>query len=108
MRKKREAIRVTLPISSVHSQLVSLVRGAPMNADLLAPLALPTQIEDDGLEILMQRRLGNRVRGLRIVRLPAGLIIQGRATTYHAKQLATHAAMELAEEPILSNDIEVL
>ena len=76
-----------------------------MNA---AMLMLPAQTEDDCLETLMQRRLGNRIRDLRILRLPEGLIIQGRAATYHAKQLATHAAMEFAETPILANDIEVM
>ena len=75
-----------------------------MDAEILL---FPTQTEDDGLETLMQRRLGSRVRGLRVLRLPAGLIIQGRAATYHVKQLATHAAMEYADEPILANDIEV-
>lgn len=76
-----------------------------MNADTLT---LPTQTADDCLEALMQRRLGNRIRDLRVLRLPTGLIIQGRATTYHVKQLATHAAMEFADAPIAANDIEVL
>lgn len=76
-----------------------------MNAEMLM---LPAQTEDDLLEALMQRRLGNRIRDLRILRLPEGLIIQGRAATYHVKQLATHAAMEFAGEPILANDIEVM
>ena len=76
-----------------------------MNADTLT---LSTEAVDDCLEVLMQRRLGNRVRDLRVLRLPAGLIIQGRTTTYYAKQLATHAAMEFADEPIAANEIEVL
>jgi hypothetical protein len=59
------------------------------------------------LESLLQGRLGSRVRDLRIQCLPAGLVIQGRAATYHAKQLAQHAAMELVDLPILANDIEV-
>lgn len=71
-------------------------------------LMLPTQTDEDCLEALMQRRLGNRIRELRVLRLPAGLIIQGRATTYHVKQLATHAAMEFADLPIVANDIEVM
>ena len=75
-----------------------------MNAEML----LPVRTDEDCLEALMQRRLGNRIRDLRILRLPAGLIIQGRATTYHAKQLATHAAMEFADAPILANDVEVM
>ena len=76
-----------------------------MNAEMLV---LPAQADDDCLEALMQRRLGNRIRDLRILRLPEGLIIQGRAATYHVKQLATHAAMDFADAPILANDIEVL
>jgi len=63
--------------------------------------------QDERLESLMQRRLGNRIRDLRILVRPRGLILQGRAPTYHAKQLAQHAAMELAGMPILANDIEV-
>lgn len=62
---------------------------------------------DERLEVLLQRRLGSRVRDLRVVVRPTGLILQGWAATYHAKQLAQHAAMELASLPILANDIEV-
>jgi hypothetical protein len=63
--------------------------------------------EEERLESLMQRRLGNRIRGLRVYLQPRGVILLGRTATYHAKQLAQHAAMELANMPILSNDIEV-
>ncbi len=56
---------------------------------------------------MMQGRLGNRIRDLRVVQGPNGLVIQGRTTTYYAKQLAQHAAMELGNQPILANDIEV-
>ncbi len=59
------------------------------------------------LELQVQRRLGSRVRDLRVIVRHDGVILQGRATTYHAKQLAQHAAMELADLPILANDIEV-
>lgn len=61
----------------------------------------------ESLEALMQRRLGGRVRDLRVSVRDKGLILQGRASTYHAKQLAQHAASELAGLPILANDIEV-
>jgi hypothetical protein len=62
---------------------------------------------EERIEALMQRRLGNRIRALRIRIEPQGIVIQGRSATYHGKQLAQHAAMELAELPILANDIEV-
>lgn len=59
------------------------------------------------IEALVQRRVGNRIRDLRVVVRPDGVILQGRSATYHAKQVAQHAVMELAGAPILANDIEV-
>ncbi len=68
----------------------------------------PRILRNENLENLMQRRLGNRIRDLRVLVLPKGLILQGRTNTYHAKQLAQHAAMDLGELPIAANDIEVV
>ena len=76
-----------------------------MSANVLATSVLS---EEERLESLLVRRLGNRVRDLRVLLLPDGLILQGRTATYHAKQLAQHAAMELATLPILANEIQVL
>ena len=64
--------------------------------------------EAERLESMLLRRLGNRVRDLRVILLPDGLILQGRTATYHAKQIAQHAAMEVADMPILANEIVVL
>lgn len=75
-----------------------------MSTNVIGGAVLPHQ---EHLESLVQRRLGGRVKDLRIVVRSNGLILQGRATTYHAKQLAQHVAMELAPLPILANDIEV-
>jgi hypothetical protein len=77
--------------------------GAAMDVDIFAVHVT----KEEHLESLLQCRLGNLVRDLRVQLSPAGLIIQGRAATYHAKQLAQHAAMELADVPIAANDIEV-
>jgi hypothetical protein len=71
-------------------------------------LATKTLSEEERLEGMLLRRIGNRVRDLRVVLLADGLILQGRTATYHAKQLAQHAAMELAGMPIVANEIEVL
>jgi hypothetical protein len=76
-----------------------------MTTDTLSPV-LPT--EEERLETMLIRRLGNRIRDLRVILLQDGMILQGRTATYHAKQLAQHAAMEMADCPILANDIEVL
>jgi len=70
-------------------------------------IAEPIQLREECLESLIEHRLGNRVRDLRVLVRPTGLVLQGRAATYHAKQLAQHAAMDLATLPILSNEIEV-
>ncbi|SRR5579871_4866837 len=79
-------------------------REPAMNASGIAEKACSLA---EHLELLVQRRLGSRVRDLRVVLRQDGVILQGRAGTYHAKQLAQHAAMELSALPILANDIEV-
>ena len=71
-------------------------------------LASSVLSEEDLLESLLLRRLGNRIRDLRIIRLPEGLILQGRTATYYAKQVAQQVAMEVADLPILANEIVVL
>jgi hypothetical protein len=63
--------------------------------------------EKDRLEGLLTRRLGSRIRELRLVFQQSGLILRGRSETYHAKQIAQHAIMELSAVPILANEIEV-
>jgi hypothetical protein len=71
-------------------------------------LAMTVLSEEERLESLLIRRLGSRVRDLRVIMLSDGLILQGRTSTYHAKQLAQHTVMEVASTPILANEIEVL
>ncbi len=75
-----------------------------MSTNVLATNVLS---EEERLESMLLRRLGNRIRDLRVVVLPNGLILQGRTGTYHAKQIAQHAAMEVADLPIVANEIEV-
>jgi hypothetical protein len=70
-------------------------------------LATNVLSEEERLETMLLRRLGNRIRDLRVVVLPNGLILQGRTGTYHAKQIAQHVAMEMATLPIVANEIEV-
>jgi hypothetical protein len=59
------------------------------------------------LEAHVQCRLSGRVRDLHVVLRDQGLILQGHALTYYAKQLAQHAVMEASDLPILANEIEV-
>src|SRR5262249_5000868 len=76
---------------------------SPMSSQVIAePL-----VQNEYLELQVQRRLGSRVRDLRIVQRSGGVVLLGRASTYHAKQLAQHAAMEILRVPIVANEIEV-
>lgn len=59
------------------------------------------------LEELVQARLSGQVRDLRIRVRDQGLILQGRARTYYAKQIAQHTAMRASALPIVANEIEV-
>jgi len=79
-----------------------------MNSQVLEKeTALSRQDEIDRLERRARRRLGSRVRDFRLLLQDTGLILQGIAFTYHAKQLAQHAIMEESRLPILANEIEV-
>lgn len=59
------------------------------------------------LELHVQSRLGGRVRDLRVLVRDGGVVLEGHAQTYHAKQLAQHAVMELLNARTLVNNIEV-
>jgi hypothetical protein len=61
----------------------------------------------DEIETRVQGRLGGQLRDFRVQPQGAGLILQGHARTYYAKQLAQHAVMEACGLPILANEIEV-
>jgi hypothetical protein len=77
-----------------------LAEGAPETSQRFA-------CEQERLEAQVLRRVGGRVRDLRVLVRHNGVILNGRCATYHAKQIAQHTAMELTGLPILANDIEV-
>lgn len=68
-----------------------------------------TATQANQLEALIQQHLLGRVRvrQLRVIVQEQGLVLQGSVSTYYAKQLAQHAAMEVSGLPILANEIEV-
>jgi hypothetical protein len=59
------------------------------------------------IERSVRSRTTGMVRGLQVELVDGHLIISGRASTYYAKQLATHAAFDVAKDVALTNDIEV-
>ena len=55
----------------------------------------------------IQRWLGGRVRDFQVYGSEGGVVLRGRATTYHAKQLAQQAVIEAISSPIRANEILV-
>lgn len=71
---------------------------------------MPLVIETDAdlaVEQHIQERVGGRVRNLRVVRRAGQLILEGSSHSFYAKQLATHAVLELGTAEELVNDIVV-
>jgi hypothetical protein len=55
----------------------------------------------------VRRQLNGRLLDFRLEVGDAGVVLHGRAGTYHARQLAQHAIMAASELPIVRNAIEV-
>jgi hypothetical protein len=55
----------------------------------------------------IQCRLGGRVRDFQVFLREQGVVLRGRALSYHAKQLAQQAVMETVSLPIRANEIVV-
>lgn len=71
-----------------------------------APLS-SRQTLSEHIERLVRQRTSGLIRDLKIDVLPGEILLTGRASTYYAKQLATHAALDACEHLTLTNDIEV-
>lgn len=61
----------------------------------------------DRVESAVRHRTTGVIRGLRVEMIMGELVLSGRAPTYYAKQLATHAALEMCDNLSLDNQIEV-
>lgn len=59
------------------------------------------------LEQRVQERVGGRIRNLRVFRRAGQLVLEGYSRSFHAKQLATHAVLELGSGDELQNRIIV-
>ena len=65
--------------------------------DNVGPPPADAQSVLDGLETHLQGQLSGRVRGMRVLMRDNGLVIEGRARSYHAKQLAQHLLMRATD-----------
>ena len=61
----------------------------------------------DTIERVVRSRTNGMIRGLHVSMVNGEIVISGRASTYYAKQLATHAVRDTDKDVILTNDIEV-
>ena len=61
----------------------------------------------DRIERIIRWRTAGRIRDLKVEINRAGVHLSGRCLTYYLKQLAQHAAMELAGGEQVINDIQV-
>jgi len=59
------------------------------------------------IERIVRCRTGGRIRDLRVDVTEENVVISGVATTYYAKQLVTHAALDEIPGRMLTNAIEV-
>lgn len=71
--------------------------------------ANPPPTDAESVEARVRRWLAGRarVRDLRLVIRDGGLVLEGRAASDHATQLARHAAMAASGLPLRANRIEV-
>jgi hypothetical protein len=77
--------------------------NAPAAAELDTTIAMGL----DQLVVRVQGKLNGRIHDLRLSIRGYGIVLQGFARTYHAKQLAQHTLMRETALPIAANEIEV-
>lgn len=75
-----------------------------MNAQILTE---SRACEVEQLERTLRDQLNGRVRNFRLIQRVGGVVLQGWATSYYAKQVAQHAVMAAIALPIVANNIEV-
>lgn len=61
----------------------------------------------DRVERFVAQRTGGMIRCLRVESFEGAVVLSGRTSTYYAKQLASHAALEACGDVALNNEIEV-
>ena len=79
-----------------------------------APLSASPEISGSSLreiaetvERYVRLRTGGTIRSLHVEVQDGEVILTGRTSTYYNKQLATHAALDAADELSLTNEIQV-
>lgn len=76
-------------------------------ADIIGNDDAPPSAVASSLEQQIKARVGSHIRQLRVTCQDDGVILQGIAVTFYAKQLAQHLVRQVTDLPILANQIEV-
>ncbi len=87
-----------------------LLDESPAATSVANDTALPVAIDETlvaRIERIVRCRTGGRIRDLRVDVSDEFVVISGIATTYYAKQLVTHAALDEIPGRALTNAIEV-
>ncbi len=64
-------------------------------------------VNSEEVERLLRQRLHGQARHLRVVRRDGGIVLQGRTSSYYAKQLAQTVVLRVLGRTLLVNEIEV-
>ncbi len=67
----------------------------------------PRNTLEEIIEKEVRSRTSGRVRELQVRVQQGQVVITGRTSTYYAKQLVTHAALENADDLYVMNEVEV-
>ena len=59
------------------------------------------------LESRVADQLNGQVRHFRVFACDGGILLKGRARTYHAKQMAQHIVMKASKQRIVANQMDV-
>jgi len=79
-----------------------------MSATVQDRIEIARRDEFQRLESHLQNLFSRRIRHLRLVDSEQGIVLQGTAHSYYAKQLVQHALMQATELIIAANQIEVV
>jgi hypothetical protein len=73
----------------------------------LQTLPAAQQLLVDRVERIVREKTSGLIRDLKVELTPGEIVLTGRAATYYAKQLATHAALDACDDLTLTHDLEV-
>ena len=78
------------------------------NDDELPVVGLAGQQLAVTIERVVRDRIGGKIQGLKVEVRRDGVFLQGVCPTFYVKQLAQHAAMRVAGQTAITNEMKVI